>query len=182
MEKHKEKEFKLKDGSLCTVREARKEDAEKLLKYIKAAFGESDYLLRYPEEATWTIEEEGKILENFRNSKNTIMLIGIINDEVIAAANIGALKFMKNKHRTNIGISIAKEHWRKGLGTILFNEMENFAKNIGSTQMELEFIEGNEKAKKLYEKMGFRIVGEIPNAIILKDGTVLSEFKMVKEI
>lgn len=47
-------------------------------------------------------------------------------------------------------------------------------------QMELDFVEGNSRARHLYEKMGFRIVGIRPNAIRLKDGTLLNEYTMIR--
>jgi ribosomal protein S18 acetylase RimI-like enzyme len=49
-------------------------------------------------------------------------------------------------------------------------------------QIELEFVEGNSRARALYEKMGFRITGMKPNAIQLKDGTLLNEYSMIREI
>ena len=49
-------------------------------------------------------------------------------------------------------------------------------------QMELEFVEGNARARHLYEKMGFRITGVRPNAIKLKDGMLLNEYMMVREV
>lgn len=49
-------------------------------------------------------------------------------------------------------------------------------------QIELEFVEENNRARALYEKMGFKILGLTPNAIRLKDGTFLCEYKMIKEI
>jgi len=49
-------------------------------------------------------------------------------------------------------------------------------------QMELDFIEGNNRARALYEKMGFKIVGVRPNAVRLKDGTLLNEYSMIREI
>ena len=49
-------------------------------------------------------------------------------------------------------------------------------------QMELEYIEGNERARALYEKLGFRVTGVKPDAIRLKDGTFLNEYQMVKRI
>ena len=49
-------------------------------------------------------------------------------------------------------------------------------------QVELDFIEGNARARALYEKMGFRITGVRPNAIRLKDGTLLNEYSMIREI
>ena len=52
----------------------------------------------------------------------------------------------------------------------------------GVMQIELEFVEGNARARHLYEKMGFRITGVHPNAIRLKDGTMLNEYTMIKEI
>ncbi|MFG6348283.1 MAG: GNAT family N-acetyltransferase [Lachnospiraceae bacterium] len=50
------------------------------------------------------------------------------------------------------------------------------------TQIELDVVEGNSRARHLYGKMGFRITGVRPNAIRLKDGTFLNEYMMVKEI
>ena len=41
-------------------------------------------------------------------------------------------------------------------------------------------IEGNDRARHLYEKFGFRVVSEKPNAFKLKDGTYRNEFYMQK--
>ena len=49
-------------------------------------------------------------------------------------------------------------------------------------QIELEFIEGNTRARALYEKMGFRVCGVRPDAIRLKDGTLLNEYIMIKKL
>ena len=65
----------------------------------------------------------------------------------------------------------------------MFEEMIRLAENRTEvTQLELEFVEGNARARHLYEKMGFRIAGVHPNAIRLKDGTLLSNYLMIKEL
>ena len=46
----------------------------------------------------------------------------------------------------------------------------------------MEFVEGNVRARALHEKMGFRITGVRPNAIRLRDGTLLNEYMMIREI
>lgn len=46
--------------------------------------------------------------------------------------------------------------------------------------VELEVIEGNQRAIGLYHKMGFVYTGEKPNAIRLEDGSSLKELMMVK--
>ena len=45
-----------------------------------------------------------------------------------------------------------------------------------------EDVERNARARHLYEKMGFRITGVHPNAIRLKDGTLLNTYTMIREI
>lgn len=62
----------------------------------------------------------------------------------------------------------------------MFEELISAAQKHGTEIMELEFVEGNKRAKHLYEKFGFRIVSEKPNAFKLKDGTYLSEVHMQK--
>ena len=61
----------------------------------------------------------------------------------------------------------------------MFREMIQIARNWELEQLELEFLEGNERGQALYEKMGFRITGFIPNAIHLSDGSVLKEYQML---
>ena len=76
-----------------------------------------------------------------------------------------------------------KEYWNQGIGTRLFQELIRIAEeNPNLIQIELEFVEGNSRARALYEKMGFRITGVKPNAIRLKDGTLLNEYSMIREI
>jgi len=92
-------------------------------------------------------------------------------------------KTMKIRHRATVGIALLKEYWNQGLGTRMFRELIRIAEaNPDILQMELDFIEGNSRARALYEKMGFRITGMKPNAIRLKDGTLRNEYSMVREV
>ena len=64
----------------------------------------------------------------------------------------------------------------------MFREMIAIAKNMGVLQLELDYIEGNVRAKSLYEKMGFVQVAERPDAIRLKDGQMLKEISMIRKL
>lgn len=77
-------------------------------------------------------------------------------------------------------IKSPKDYWNLGIGSAMFEELVAAAQKRGTEIMELEFIEGNERAQRLYEKFGFRVVSERPNAFKLKDGTHLSEIYMQK--
>ena len=79
-----------------------------------------------------------------------------------------------------MGIGIQKEYWNLGIGTILFNEMIETARNTpGIEQVELGVISINERAKHLYNKMGFKKVGTLPHQLKLPDGTYYDEDIMV---
>ncbi len=65
----------------------------------------------------------------------------------------------------------------------MFREMIKIAEsNPNILQMELDFIEGNSRARALYEKMGFRITGIKFNSIRQNDGTLCNEYSMIREI
>ena len=64
----------------------------------------------------------------------------------------------------------------------MFNLMIELARERQVLQLELDVFEGNGRARGLYEKMGFHVVGEKPNAVRRKDGTMLKEYSMVREL
>ena len=61
----KDIEFKLKDGRTAILRSANEKDAKALIEYMKKSTGETDFLLRTPEECeTQTIEQEIDFINN----------------------------------------------------------------------------------------------------------------------
>ena len=56
------------------------------------------------------------------------------------------------------------------------------AKECGYEQAELEVIDGNDRAKTLYEKLGFEEFGRFPDNIKYADGTYADAFWMMKKL
>ena len=176
--------FKLRDGREALLRSPKEEDVESTLEYLVVSAGETDFILRYPEECgKYTPEGEKKLFEQKNESPNEAMIMCVVDGKVVGNCEISFFKGMKTKHRASIGIALISEYWDQGIGTKMFEEMIRLAENREDVlQIELEFVEGNARARHLYEKMGFRITGVRPNAIRLKDGTLLNEYTMLKEI
>ncbi len=176
--------FKLRDGREALLRSPKEEDVESTLEYLVVSAGETDFILRYPEECgKYTPEGEKKLFEQKNDSPNEAMIMCVVDGKVVGNCEISFFKGMKTKHRASIGIALISEYWNQGIGTKMFEEMIRLAENREDVlQIELEFVEGNARARHLYEKMGFRITGVRPNAIRLKDGTLLNEYTMIKEI
>ena len=127
-------------------------------------------------------EEEEKIIKGFNESDNTLMLVVEMDGRLIANGTITRLNKKKMCHRGNVAVSVLKEFWNLGIGKKLLICLEDYAKEWGLSQLELDYFSGNERGRILYEKIGFIKVGETPNAFILEDGTRYNNIKMVKGI
>ncbi len=177
-------EFKLKDGRTAIIRSPKDEDIQGTLDYLYKSAGETDFLLRYPEECgKYTPEGEKALFDRMSASDNETMLVCIVDGIVAGNCQVTWTKNIKTKHRATVAIALCKDYWNLGIGTRFFQELIRIAEaNEDITQMELDFVEGNSRARALYEKMGFRISGVKPNAIKLKDGTMLAEYSMIREV
>lgn len=176
--------FTLKDGRTATIRTPQEKDIPKMLSYLRQSAGETEYIMRYPEECDiYTVEYEKAVFERVNQSNREVMLLCLVDEEIIANCMMRWADTIKTRHRASIAIKVRKDYWNLGIGTRLMEELLRIAKNQPEIrQVELEFIQGNNRARTLYEKMGFRIVGVKPNAICLKDGTLLHEYMMMFEI
>ncbi len=179
-----DKKITLKDGRSAILKTPCVEDAEKMLNYIKKACGETDFLTRYPEE--WngvTLESEEKWVKRCRDSQSLLAITCYIDEEIVGSCEINFRGGIKTSHRATVSIAILKEYWNLGIGSAMFAELMATAKaRPGIEIVELEFVEGNDRARALYEKYGFKVVGERPNAFKLKDGRMMREYFMQKEL
>lgn len=174
------KKIVLKSGRTAVLRAPGASDAAELISYMKTVFGETEFLMRYPEEFVTSVEDEIKILEGLKTSETGLMICCEVDGKLVGNCQLSFNQRIKTAHRATVAVSVLQDYWGQGIGTALFEEMIRISKDRGVLQMELEFVEGNERAQRLYEKMGFATVGEKPNAIRLKDGTMLKEYFMVK--
>ena len=178
-----EKIITLKDGRTAILKSPCVSDAEKMLGYIKKACGQTNFLLRYPEEFTLTTEQEEAWIHGLHSASDALAIACYVDGEVVGNCDIHFMTGLKTKHRAAVHIAILKDYWSQGIGSAMFEELIAAAKENPDTEIvELEFLEGNDRARALYEKFGFRVVGERPNAFRLKDSTMLKELFMQKKL
>lgn len=175
-----EKKITLKNGKTAVLKSPSIADAEKMLNYIKKACDETDFLARYPEEWNITVEQEESWVTRLRSAPNTLGITCYVDNEIAGNCEINFKEEIKTSHRAIVAIAILKDYWNLGIGSSMFEELIVAAQKRETEIIELEFVEGNERAKHLYEKFGFRIISEKPNAFKLKDGTYLKEIYMQK--
>ena len=176
-----ETEFRLKDGRTARLRSPQEENAVEMLSFIIRASGETVFLMRYPEEwADYTLEQERTLLRSVGENPNMTMIACFVDGKIVGNCQLAFRTGIKDRHRARVAIAILQDYWGLGIGTRMFEEMIRLARERGDVrQIELDFVEGNKRARGLYEKMGFRITGVIPDAVRLKDGSFLNEYSML---
>ncbi|MDD6156912.1 MAG: GNAT family protein [Lachnospiraceae bacterium] len=177
--KIEEKKFEI-DGHMLLLRNAREEEAQMLLDYLKTACGETRYLSKEPEEIKMTLEEERGFIKSQNESDNNLMLIGFWDGEYVGNCSFMGSDMMRYRHRASMGIALYQKFTGLGIGKIMVRELCDIAKNHGFEQMELEVVADNERAIGLYKKMGFEIYGTFPRNMKYPDGTYADAHWMMK--
>lgn len=181
--KFKNRNIKLKDGRNCVLRPTHPDDSEQMIEYLKITAAETPFLLRYPEEVTYTLEEEKEILKHLLESGDSIMMVAVVDGKIAGNCSINSIgNKRKIQHRCSFGIALKKEFWNLGIGTAMIEYISELAKQAGYEQMELEVVDGNDNAKRLYEKCGFVETGKHLRALKYDDGTYRDEFIMSRKL
>lgn len=128
-----------------------KEDAKNMLEYLKQVGGESDNLTFGKEGLPFTVEQEEEYLD-----KLTSPCIVAIDDEgrIVGDGSL-ELGVRRISHSAELGISVIKEYWGKGVGSTIMKSLIQEAKDRGITKINLKVRADNERAKALYKKFGF---------------------------
>lgn len=177
------KEFTLTNHKKCLIRHASSSDAHAFLDFLIQISKETENTIRYPEEFNITVEKEALILKSMEQSSSQYMLGAYVDGLLVANAHCyGIGDRIKIKHRAGLGISVLKEYWGMGIGTILMLEMIELMTQKGFEQIELDVMGNNDRAIALYKKMGFIECGRLPHGIRFIDGRYTDLVTMVKSL
>ncbi len=86
---------------------------------------------------------------------NSPAFIAVDNNQVIGWCDVAVHKADNLKHSGTLGMGIIANYRGKGLGTALLKETINAAKKLGLERIQLEVMDFNDAAYKLYKKFGF---------------------------
>ena len=158
-----EKTIRLKNGSICHLRSATAQDGQAVLENFNTTHAETDFLLTYPEESSFTADQESDFLARKLESPNEIELLAIVDGRVVGTAGVDALgRKYKLRHRAEFGVSVLRDYWGLGIGGALLDSCIECAHRAGFLQLELTAVADNESALALYKKKGFTEFGRNP--------------------
>ena len=111
------KTITLKDGRTCIIRNGTERDAEGALANFILTHGQTDFLTTYPDEITFTLDQERAYLKGREESEQEVELIAEVDGRIVGMAGVsrhGTAE--KVRHRASFGISIGMDYW--GLGVL----------------------------------------------------------------
>ena len=166
----------LDDGREVIFRFAEKSDAKEILSYLKKVGSETDFLSFGFEGVGSDVQKEEEIITRFARATTSAMIVGTLSDRIISIAT------SRFSHNAEVGISVLKEFWGKGIGAHLMNLILDFARTTKHLRnVHLTVIDENDRAMALYEKTGFKVVGRYKNFSFV-DGKYRDAIIMEKEI
>lgn len=178
-----EKIVTLKNGQFCLLRSPKSDDAADMLSFMRQTSSETNFMARYDDEITTTPDEEGKILSDILGDPERIMIAAFIDGKLVANIGFSRLApFERARHRAEFGISIMKEYWSFGLGSVLLSELIESARIAGYEQLELEVVAENECGLALYKKFGFETYGTRPDTFKYRDAVYRPCHLMLKKL
>ena len=173
-----QKQIELRNGQTLVLRRACAQDAQEMLDYLGIVGVESDNLLSGAGGLKITTEQEIEYIESMNKNDNALMVLGLVNDAIVSIAQISASDRERIAHYSEVALSVAKSHWRMGIGEVVLGELISFARwheNISIVSLGVRAV--NLGARKLYEKMGFEQIGVHKNFFNV-DGEYFDEVLM----
>lgn len=157
------KKITLKNGEECIIRNGTEDDGKAVLEVFDLTHAETDFLLTYPDENSFTEEDECAFLKSRADSENEAEIIAEVNGEIAGTAGIESKgSKYKIRHRAEVGISVLEKYWGQGIGKALMEACIECAAAANYRQLELEVAADNERAVSLYKKLGFTEYGRNP--------------------
>ena len=174
-----EERYKM-DGKEILLRSPNEDDAEMLINYLKTVTGETRFLLCDPDEVKYTIESEISFIREHNESEDGMIILAYVDGEYAGNCSFSAAANRRRaKHRADIGIALFQRFTGFGLGKLLLEVLLKKIREQGFEQAELTVVSGNDRARHLYESLGFTECGRIPNANKYGDGSYSDDILMV---
>ena len=169
----------LKDGRTLILRDPTLSDAQEMVDYLKIVGSETDFLLA-DENGIEGLTLQGEIdwITGTLSAANTKMFVGTIDGEIVLVCDVRAAGRPRIAHVGGVSISIKRNCWHLGIGSIAMQAMVDFAKSTNFLRtLSLEVREGNERAISLYKRFGFVEIGRHKAKINVR-GTYYDEILM----
>ena len=161
------------------IREAELKDAAELVAFLNRVSLETDFTSLDGDGILLTSEEMEIFLNKQASSDNQITLLAFLNDKIAGIVNITADQRKRVRHIGDLFIVIGKRYWNNGLGSLLLEEVIEWAQASSVLRrLQLTVQTRNQAAVHLYQKYGFAIEGRQERGAYIEEGEFIDVYLM----
>ncbi|WLR42219.1 GNAT family N-acetyltransferase [Bacillus carboniphilus] len=163
------------------IRIATESDAESIIEIRKGIIlseNTTKFFLSSPNNIPVDVNKEQEKI-NTSQSKGNLNIVFEVDDQVIGFLVFYRFEQERLRHAGTLGMGIKEEYCNQGIGTKLIQDLLKWAtKQNGLEKICLGVVSVNERAMKLYKRMGFAEEGRQRNQIKYEDGTYADDLLM----
>jgi RimJ/RimL family protein N-acetyltransferase len=159
------------------IRAAGPSDAPALVALARAVGAEPEGWL-LSDERWRSVGDERRYLRAVRGSTAAAVILAEADEGVVGRLSIARDSHPSSRHVADVGLMVAANHRRRGIGRALLDAAESWARPLGITKIELHVFPHNVSAIALYEQLGYeregyrrrhyrRAAGDVVDAILM---------------
>lgn len=152
-------------------------DAVSLLALKQALDHETHFMLLEPGERTEEADEVAANLDTVARRGNSVVLVAEASGQLAGYAEAQGGRFRRNQSTAHVVIGVLAAARGQGAGTGLLAELKRWAPAQGIHRLELTVMAHNQRARDLYERMGFTVEGRRRECLVV-DGRLVDEIYM----
>ena len=164
-------EVPLSDGRVCVLREMTVEDAAGILEFLPLTHAETDFVNYMTGEFDWTLEREQEFLRSRMSNPLSISMAAEVDGRIIGLGGAASGELKRMQHHAEIGLAILKEFWGQGIGRRIMEINIEWGRRAGLRKMYLRVVDYNERARRMYEAIGFIEEARLREDVLRADGS-----------
>ena len=185
---HVYRRFTLAGGKKVTLRVLRWEDIDGLLIFINSLVEEKqgdskstlytgfDRKVTRGEEVEWLAQTLVAI-----EGESVINMVADIDGKIIANGDVTRGRYKDTHHHGHLGLTMVSRYRGQGIGHMMIESLVRESRRAGLRTLDTEFLAENERARRAYEKAGFKQAGIIPHKVF-RNGRYLDGLIMAREV
>ncbi len=157
------------------IRKIDQSEARAYFECLKSIDQETKFMMFEPDERQFNEE----LIVNYLSDESDLFLGVFSEHEIVGFLAAKRGTFRRIRHSAYIVIGIRHAFQGQGIGSKLFDKLDEWARKNQLKRLELTVEVSNTPAINLYEKQGFSIEG-IKSKTMLVDGEFVDEYMMAK--
>lgn len=140
---------------MVVVRRATEADAAAWLALAHQLDRETSFMLLEPGERTSSVAEVRSML----GQDDACYLVAEVDGRLVGLLGAERGQYRRERHKADIFLGVCQAYAGQGIGRLLFEAVEAWAREVGLHRLELTVMAHNARAIALYKKMGFEVEG-----------------------